>query len=86
MSVHLLSKLKKVKGPLYSQCFVCPFWATVKTWQYNMANSLCRYKRDIKFLISGDCENIIMGIIFHFCHIQRIDPSKHYTLDPTTIF
>ena len=22
-----------VKGPLYSQCLVCPFWATVDTWQ-----------------------------------------------------
>lgn len=35
--LHEKKLTKNVKGPLYSHCVVCPFWATLKLMQSNVA-------------------------------------------------
>lgn len=31
--------VKNTKGPIWSQYLGCPFWATIETWQLNIADS-----------------------------------------------
>ena len=66
-------KAQKHQSPLQSRRLVCPFWATVETCRFNMAEQGPAPSVDLKnttilsFRCSSLNENLVKNIVFHFC-------------------